>query len=335
VPWSTRLTNGRNPARYRRRVSELARELELGGGGDAPPELAARLRGLIAAELARGVEELAKPRSGYGEPLCVVLAEAGRAALAICPAPPELRADPAAVTERAGFVVAAAADALVEGAGAAPVTDGADLRLRLGTYGDWLALRYPAHDGREAAELATVALSERLDGVDRLRCEALLVPGHVIETAGDWREPIGPTHPLRVVEAARRLGASALDEESLEGCQELLERLLEPAGSVARAHDDPDPVRRVARRILQRLDGMGKWGGYHTEFVHIGRGFAKGNERSLALDVGERLLQAGLLGEKISVGQRHVFLNPRRSGQIRALIDTGELPPGLSLPPSP
>ena len=176
-----------------------------------------------------------------------MLAEAGRAALAICPAPPELRADPAAVTERAGFVVAAATDALVEGAGAAPVTDGDDLRLRLGTYGDWLALRYPAHDGREAAELATVALSERLDGVDRLRCEALLVPGHVIEAAGDWREPIGPTHPLRVVEAARRLGASALDEDSLEGCQELLERLLEPAASVARAHDDPDPVRRVAR----------------------------------------------------------------------------------------
>ena len=33
----------------------------------------------------------------------------------------------------------------------------------------------------------------------------------------------------------------------------------------------PRPARRVARRILQRLDGMGKWGGYHTDFAHLAR----------------------------------------------------------------
>jgi hypothetical protein len=314
-------------------MSVLARELELGGGADAPPELSARLRRLLSAELAHGVEELAKSRSGYGRPVVVAIAADERAALAVCPAAPELRADPAAVTERTAFLVAAVVEALVEGATPGPVTDAGDLRLRLGVVGEWLALRYPAQDGRDAAELATLALEERLTGVDRLRARALLVPGHVVEAAGDWREPIGPTHPLRVAEAAKRLGGSALDDESLESCQEALERLLEPPGSVIRAHDDPDPVRRVARRILQRLDGMGKWGGYHTEFVHLGRGFAKGNERSLALEVGERLLAAGLLEEKISVGQRHVFLNPRRSGAIRALIDDGEMPSGLSLPP--
>ena len=316
-------------------MSELARELEQAGGADAPPELAARLWRLLAAELARGVEELGKPRTGYGEPICVALAPADGAVVAVCPAAPELRADAAAVTERTGFVVAAAAEALVDGAAPGPATQAADLRLRLGSAGDWLALRYPARDGREAAELATLALSERLEGVDRLRCVALLVPSHAVEGAGDWREPIGPTHPLRVAEAARRLGGSALDDESLESCRGALEQLLEPPGSVARAHDDPDPARRVARRILQRLDGMGKWGGYHTEFVHLGRGFAKGNERSLALEVGERLLEAGLLGEKVSVGQRHVFLNPRASGRIRALIDEGRLPPGLTLPREP
>jgi hypothetical protein len=48
--------------------------------------------------------------------------------------------------------------------------------------------------------------------------------------------------------------------------------LLEPAGSFTRAHDDPDPRRRVMRRILQRLDGMGKWGGYHTAFDHLAAG---------------------------------------------------------------
>ncbi|MDQ6915301.1 MAG: hypothetical protein M3155_05745, partial [Actinomycetota bacterium] len=87
-----------------------------------------------------------------------------------------------------------------------------------------------------------------------------------------------------------------------------------------------------ARRIVQRLDGMGKWGGYHTEFVHLARGFA-GNDKALALEIGERLLAAGVLVEKPSVGQRHVFLNPRRSGEIRTLIEDGTPPAGLDLPP--
>jgi hypothetical protein len=76
---------------------------------------------------------------------------------------------------------------------------------------------------------------------------------------------------------------------------------------------------------------MGKWGGYHTDVAHLARGFA-GNERQLALAVGEALIAAGLLAEKPSVGQRHVFLNPRRAADIRRLIETGETPPGLRLP---
>jgi hypothetical protein len=76
---------------------------------------------------------------------------------------------------------------------------------------------------------------------------------------------------------------------------------------------------------------MGKWGGYHTDFAHLARGFA-GNERALAQSVGEALLEAGLLAEKPSVGQRHVFLNPRRAADIRRLIDEGSPPPGMRLP---
>ena len=57
-----------------------------------------------------------------------------------------------------------------------------------------------------------------------------------------------------------------------------------------------------------------------------------GNERALADDVGEALLAAGLLAEKPSVGQRHVFLNPRRAGDIHALIERGEAPGDLRLP---
>jgi hypothetical protein len=85
------------------------------------------------------------------------------------------------------------------------------------------------------------------------------------------------------------------------------------------------------RRILQRLDGMGKWGGYHTDFCTSARGFA-GNDRALAERVGEALIDAGLLLEKPSVGQRHVFLNPRRAGEIRRLLEEGEVPATLKLP---
>ena len=48
--------------------------------------------------------------------------------------------------------------------------------------------------------------------------------------------------------------------------------------------------------------------------------------------MGEALLAAGLLAEKPSVGQRHVFLNPRRAGDIHALIERGEAPAELKLP---
>jgi len=56
--------------------------------------------------------------------------------------------------------------------------------------------------------------------------------------------------------------------------------------------------------------------------------------RALADEVGEALLAAGLLAEKPSVGQRHVFLNTRRARDIRDLIEQGETPPDLRLPAS-
>ena len=74
--------------------------------------------------------------------------------------------------------------------------------------------------------------------------------------------------------------------------------------------------------MLRRLDGMGKYGGYHTEFRHLARGFA-GHERALALEVGEALIRAGYLAEKPSVGQRHVSLVAARTSDIRALVERG------------
>ncbi|MDP9385231.1 MAG: hypothetical protein M3P50_08370, partial [Actinomycetota bacterium] len=129
------------------------------------------------------------------------------------------------------------------------------------------------------------------------------------------------------------LGGEPADPRSVDEHEEAVLRLLVPRGGGAmRPHEDPDPARRIARRILQRLSGMGKWGGYHTDFAHLARGFA-GNERALAQEVGEALIASGLLDEKPSVGQRHVFLNPRRAADVHRLIEMGEAPGDLHLPP--
>ncbi|MTD43475.1 hypothetical protein GKE82_03950 [Conexibacter sp. W3-3-2] len=54
----------------------------------------------------------------------------------------------------------------------------------------------------------------------------------------------------------------------------------------------------------------------------------------MAEAVGEALLAAEVLREKPSVGQRHVFLNPGRAGDIRSAIDDGVLPADVILPPA-
>jgi len=314
--------------------SELERALADAGGVDAPREWSARLRNLLDAELRRGFVELSESRTGYGIPIAVAVAANQGEVVAALPISPELRADAGAVGERSGALAAAAVEHVVEGASPGPPRSSEDLSLRLGELNGMLALSYPAAEPADAAEYAHEALAAAFDDrrIDRLRAQAHLLPGHVVGDVTDLRPPIGATHPLRVAEAVTRLGGSPLDEATVEVLEQQLLDLLEPAGAVSRAHEDPDPVRRVARRILQRLDGMGKWGSYHTAFDHLARGFA-GNERALAYEVGEALLAAGLLEQKPSVGQRHIYLSPRRSGDIRRLVDEGELPAGLVLPP--
>jgi hypothetical protein len=314
--------------------SELERALADAGGAEAPRDWSARLRELLDAELRRGFVELSESRTGYGMPIAVGLTWTEGEVVAALPISPELRADPGAVGERSGALAAAAVEHIVEGASPGPPRSSEELTLRLGELHGMLALAYPATDPAEASEYAHEALSAEFEErrIDRLRARSHLLPSHVLEDVSDLRPPIGATHPLRVAEAVTRLGGSPLEEETIEALEQQLLHLLEPGGAVSRAHEDPDPVRRVARRILQRLDGMGKWGSYHTAFDHLARGFA-GNERALAYEVGEALLAAGLLEQKPSVGQRHVYLSPRRSGDIRRLIDDGEVPAGLTLPP--
>ena len=308
--------------------SELELALADAGGVGAPREYGARLRELLGAELGRGAGELGQARSGREQPIAVAVAAHSDALLAALPLDPRLRADPAAVPDRGFELAAGAVGALVEACEPDAPGSSADLALLMGDGGGFLVLAYPADDETWRVEFAREALDEACRRIDRLRARTLALPGHVLEPA-DLRPPTGATHPLRVAETISRLGGSSLDDDSAEVLENQVLAVLEPPGAIARAHDDQDPRRRVMRRILQRLDGMGKWGGYHTAFDHVARGFA-GNERQLANEVGEELVAAGLLATKPSVGQRHVFLNPRRAGDIRRLIETGELPAELS-----
>ena len=305
------------------------------GGLHAPRERVARLRRLLDAELVRGEAELSAKRSGYEVPVTVVLSATHEDMFAALPVSASLRADPEAVDERAWRLTAATVGAMFHAA-TVPSLVGLEPVIEAGELGPHLALRIPLIPGEEPEDVAGFAvavLDEDVGIIDRLRARALAVPMALFDDARDFRPPVGRSHPLRIAEAVARFDGQPADPASVAEHEDAVLAVLGTDGGVSRPHDDPDPARRVARRILQRLDGMGKWGGYHTEFVHLARGFA-GNERKLAEAVGEALLEAGLLAEKPSVGQRHVFLNPRRAGDVRQLIETGEKPAGLRLPES-
>jgi hypothetical protein len=293
------------------------------GGADAPRERVGQLRKLLHKELQHGAQELHQPRSGYEHPIVVAAAADDDGLLAVLPVVPGLRADPHVVDERSWLLVAATVGALVESTGEAL------LGLSVGEAEGWLGLHLasPTAD----VELFPLAFEEQTQPIDRLRAVAVVLPDEAIAVE-DPRPPIGTAHPLIVALELARLGGRPADPAALTEHEDAVLAILEAADTrVARPHDDPEPSRRVARRILQRLDGMGKWGGYHTDFTHLARGFA-GNDRALADEVGEALLLSGLLAEKPSVGQRHVFLNPRRAADIRALIERGDVPSDLTLP---
>lgn len=293
------------------------------GGADAPRERHGQLRELLHRELGHGVQELALSRSGYEHPIVVAAAADDDGLYAVLPIAPELRADPDVVDERSWLLAAATVGALVQ------CTGETLLELTAGTTPTGHLALHVASPTADL-ELWPLAFEEQTEPIDRLKALAVAVPAELAEPV-DLKPPIGPAHPLRVALELARLGARPADPRVLEEHEDAILALQDQGRGPARPHDDPDPSRRVARRILQRLDGMGKWGGYHTDFTHLARGFA-GNDRALADAVGEALLDAGLLLEKPSVGQRHVFLNPGRAADIRALIERGEVPGDLALP---
>jgi hypothetical protein len=323
--------------------SPLAVALADAGGAQAPPERAGQLRAFLLDELRAGADELRRPRSGYGRPVAVALAANAACLLGVAPVDPALRADPGVAREREWLLVAALVGAMVD-AGVPTVQkrwDGdrapgdATPQMLIGELARWLVLALPVAASRgaapaETAELAALGFEEHAGRIDRLRARAYALPELAFDGVVDLRPPIGDAHPLRVAEAIARLGGAPADERSVAEHEDGVLGVLGPQDGPVRPHEERDPALRVARRILQRLAGMGKWGGYHTDVAHLPRGFA-GHDRALAIDVGERLVASGLLLEKQSVGQRHVYLNPRQARAIYALIERGELPDGLVL----
>jgi hypothetical protein len=314
-------------------MNRLAAVLHDAGGIAAPRERAAQIRDELVDALAVGAQQLGESRAGYPVPVPVAITALGDELVAVAPVDPALRADPNAVTGRGWDLVATLVGALVDGAVAMDAGAPEDLELRAGSWEGWLVLAFPveAADALDAVELAVEAFGESVAEVDRLRAEAYATPPAALGEPVELRPPIGALHPLRIAEAVGRFGGHPADADSIAEHEEAVLAVLDPTREVVRPHEDADPSRRVARRILQRLMGMGKWGGYHTEIDHLARGFA-GHDRALALEIGERLLDAGLLQEKPSVGQRHVFLNPRRAAEIHAFVERGEAPRGLELP---
>ncbi len=138
------------------------------------------------------------------------------------------------------------------------------------------------------------------------------------------------THPLRFIHVLWEQGWRLEEESYPEDVVEALRhRGFEgpplPADEPSLAvEDDPDHLRRIARRLVRRLLHKGKIGpGYHTAFDHIAHGVSPA-DRADAYRVGEALVRAGFLGEKPSVGQRHVYLRREALPDIHAFITSGE-----------
>lgn len=148
-------------------------------------------------------------------------------------------------------------------------------------------------------------------GVSALARANHVHPVEVVLSLGGHRLPVNlPSYPKELAGSLREWGCYA-------------DAPPPPEASLA-IDDDPCPRRRHARRLLQRLLRMRKIGDqYHTAFDHMYRG-APAHERHDALEVGEALIRAGLMGEKPSVGQRHVYLRRDALPAIHALVSRGE-----------
>lgn len=249
---------------------------------------------------------------------------------------------PVPVRTIVSFAPKAPATLLLQVLETAVALDAVPGRLRLE---DWRGFGCLVAPGVVDGELAAALLADSFPPPGRARLAALPAdvplggePLPLPAPEGPRGGPLGAlagalgVHPVRVALAliARGLTPSLLPRDPRPFVALAREWGLtrepepEPAPPSLAIADDPCPRRRHARVVLQRLLRIGKVGaGYHTDIANFARG-AAAHERHEALEVAEALLRAGLLGEKPSVGQRHIYLNREALPEIHALIDRGE-----------
>ena len=225
------------------------------------------------------------------------------------PAPAALRADPEAADERTWLLVAAAVGALVELRSPG--------RSLAGELGGSLVLAMPGTVSDEDAELAALGFEEQVAGVDRLRATALALPGHVVEGSS----PSCASRSARRTRCAsrRRSRGSAADRPTPRRATST--RRPSSGCSTARAARPSrarttTPIRRAAWRAAS-CSGSTGWasGAGTTRSSRTSRAGSAATTARWPSRWASRSLQAGLLVEKPSVGQRHVFLNSRRAGR--------------------
>ena len=219
---------------------------------------------------------------------------------------------------RAERLARAAAAALAEAADLPTPARAGDVELEAARWEGQVALRIAHPAPGEVLEILPLTLEDHAQELDRVRLEPCCCPPATSTTpsppprsAGSGA-PRSPAAWAAARERPRSRPRSRRPSPAWRPSSPRRQRSTRPSRTTRSRAAAP------RRRMLRRLDGMGKYGGYHTEFRHLARGFA-GHERALALEVGEALLRAGLLAEKPSVGQRHVSLvAARTSGDPRA-----------------
>ena len=235
------------------------------------------------------------------------------------PSPPQLRADPDAVDERAWLLVAALVGALVE-AGADPE------RLVAGELDGSLALQAPGGD----PELVPLAFEEQLAGIDRLRARAGAVPPTCSPTRPTSRRRSATPTRSWSPRASPRSAACPADPDSLEQHEDAVLALLDAAAAAA-----TPPARRPRpgppRSPGGSSSGSTGWGSgaATTRSSRTSRAASRATTASSPRRSARRCSTPACSVEKPSVGQRHVFLNPRRAADIHALIERGDAPPDL------
>ena len=81
----------------------------------------------------------------------------------------------------------------------------------------------------------------------------------------------------------------------------------------------------IRASILYRLYKQGKWGGSHTDFENLKKGFSprqlgkRGAKRVEKL--AEELIKEGYMVAKITSYGYHVSLNPRKSADIQKIVE--------------